>query len=115
MSHEEFTSMAAISAELNSIRQTLEAQDRLDAERRKIDDERDRSSKESSKQLLERVDGHGGRLKTLEANWMTFFSEIGAFTMVRRKLEATDKQNRWIIGLVISTLIAVIVNLATKH
>jgi len=68
-----------------------------------------------AKHLLERVDGHGGRLRTLEVNWATFFSENGAFTYVKKKIDATDRQNRWIIGLIVSTLIAAVVNLATKH
>lgn len=108
MAHEEFKSMAAISAELNSIRQTLEARDTLDAERRKIDDARD-------VRLLERVDKHGTRMTAMETNWANFFGENGAFAYVKKKIEATDKQNRWIIGLIVTTLTAVIVNLATKH
>jgi hypothetical protein len=115
VSHEEYKDMVSVSAELNAINQRLKARDDLDAERRKIDDERDKSAKSSASQLLERVDGHGGRLRTLETNWATFFSEIGAFTMVRKKLDSTDKQNRAIIALVLTTLVGVIVNLATKH
>lgn len=107
--------MAAISAELNAINQRLKARDELDAERRKVDDERDKIARESSKALLDRVDGHGGRLKTLEVNWMTFFGPEGAFTYVKNKIETQDKQNRWIIGFVFTTLIGVIVNLLTKH
>lgn len=104
--------MTAISGELNAINERLKARDELDSERRKIDDERDRESKARATEILARVEGHGGRIKTLEVSWMTFFGETGAFTYVRRKIEATDKQNRWIIGLIITTLIGVIVNLA---
>lgn len=107
--------MAAISAELNAINQRLKARDDLDSERRKVDDERDRDAKSSAKAVIDRVDDHGGRLKTLEVNWLTFFGETGAFTYVRRKIESSDKQNRWIIALAFTTLVGVIVNLALKH
>jgi len=107
--------MEQLSSEIRSIRQLIESRDVLDAERRKVDDVRDREAKSMAKHLLERVDGHGGRLRTLEVNWATFFSENGAFTYVKKKIDATDRQNRWIIGLIVSTLIAAVVNLATKH
>lgn len=114
--------MGQVSAELKSIRQLIESRDELDAERRKVDDERYGSQARRTDHLLERVDGHGGRIRTLEVNWATFFSENGAFTFVKKaigstekKIEATDKQNRWIIGLIITTLITVILNLITKH
>jgi hypothetical protein len=107
--------MEAISAELNGINQRLTARDNLDAERRKVDDRRDEEAKASAKELLRRVDGHGSRLSKLEVNWMTFFSEDGAFTYVKRKIQTTDKQNRWIIALGFTTLIGVIVNLWIKH
>jgi hypothetical protein len=114
--------MAAISAELNAINARLRARDELDAGRRKIDDERDGEGKERdkaaralAKEVLDRTDGHGGRLKTLEINWATFFGETGAFTYFKKKIEATETQNRWIIGLIITTLIGVIVNLSVKH
>src|SRR5271163_3926058 len=106
--YEEFTTMAAISSELNSIRQTLEARNVLDAERRKIDDERDI-------RLLERVDIHGQRMTAMETKWAAFFGENGAFTYVKKKIESTDLQNKWIIALVITTLVGIIVNLAVKH
>lgn len=107
--------MEQLSSEIRSIRQLIESRDVLDAERRKVDDVRDREAKSMAKHLLERVDGHGGRLRTLEVNWATFFSENGAFTFVKKKIEGGEKQNRWIIVLIITTLITAIVNLATKH
>jgi len=107
--------MEQLSSEIRSIRQLIESRDVLDAERRKVDDVRDREAKQLASHLLERVDGHGGRLRTLEVNWSTFFSENGAFTFVKKKIESTDTQNRWIIALIITTLITVIINLVTKH
>lgn len=100
--------MAQVSAELGAIRQSLDARDQLDAERRKLDDARDA-------RMLARVDKHGTRMTAMETNWANFFGENGAFTFVKKKIEATDAQNRWIIFLVISTLVGVIVNLAVKH
>ena len=107
--------MAQVSAELGSIRQLIESRDELDKQRRKIDDRRDEEAKARAAHLLERADGHGSRLKVLEVNWATFFGENGAFTYVKKKVESSDRQNRWIIGLIITTLIGVIVNLAQKH
>jgi 1-aminocyclopropane-1-carboxylate deaminase/D-cysteine desulfhydrase-like pyridoxal-dependent ACC family enzyme len=107
--------MADVSAELNSIRRTLEARDILDAERRKVDDTRDEGAHKERVELIERVNRHGQRMTAIETNWANFFGENGAFTMVRKKLEASDVQNRWIIVFAFSTLVGVIVNLLTKH
>ena len=107
--------MEQVSAELQSIRQLIQSRDQLDMERRKVDDTRNEEAKARAAHLLERADGHGQRLRTLEVNWSVFFSENGAFTYVKKKIESTDRQNRWIIGLIISTLIAAVLNLATKH
>jgi hypothetical protein len=106
--HEEFTTMEQVSSKLNSISQSLAARDRVDADRRKVDDTRDT-------RLLERVDAHGIRTTAIETKWEAFFGPNGAFTYVTRKIEATDKQNRWIITFVIATLVGVIANLVTKH
>jgi hypothetical protein len=114
MAYEEFTTMSQVSAELRSIRQLIESRDNVDLERRKLDDKRDEEAKARASHILERVDGHGGRIRTLEVNWSTFFSENGAFTFVKDKIKATDRQNRVIIGLVLTTLAGVIVNLI-KH
>jgi hypothetical protein len=113
--YEEFTTMAQVSAELRSMRQLLESRDNVDLERRKLDDKRDEEAKARAAHILERVDGHGGRIRTLEVNWATFFSENGAFTFVKKKVEACENQNRVIIGLVITTLGAVIANIVYKH
>lgn len=107
--------MADVNAELNSIRQTLEARDTLDAERRKIDDSRDEVAHKERIEVVERMNRHGLRMTTIETNWAAFFGENGAFTYVRKKLEASDAQNRWIIVFAFSTLVGVIVNLLTKH
>jgi hypothetical protein len=115
VAHEEFKTMGQVSSELLSIRQTLEARDTLDAERRKLDDARNTAATTDRKELLDRVNKHGLRVTTLETNWANFFGENGAFTYVKRKIDATDKQNRWIIGLVLSTLAGIIVTLVTKH
>jgi hypothetical protein len=104
---EEFTTMAAISSELNSIRQTLEARDDLDAERRKIDDARDA-------RILDRVDRHGTRMTAMETNWAAFFGENGAFNFVKAKLEKIEKMDTWKMCLLVATLVGVIVNLI-KH
>jgi len=106
--------MGQLSAELGSIRQLIESRDELDAERRKVDDARNLSAERGRQQLLDRVDGHGKRLGTLETNWATFFSEIGAFTYVKKKVESAEKQNRAIIGLLLTTLAGVIVSLLKR-
>ena len=107
--------MNQVIAKLGSIEQTLEARDVLDQERRKVDDARNAAATTDRKELLERVNKHGLRVTTLETNWANFFGENGAFTYVKRKIDATDKQNRVIIGLVLSTLAGIIVTLVTKH
>jgi hypothetical protein len=112
---EEFTTMAQVSAELGSIRQNLENRDRLDMDRRKIDDEREADAKRRDAEILCRANDHGGRLRTLEVNWMTFFSENGAFTFVKNQLKDQGRQNAWILGLVVSIFIGLIVDLATKR
>jgi hypothetical protein len=108
VSREEFTTMAAISSELNSIRQTLQARDELDAERRKIDDARDA-------RILDRVDKHGQRLASLEIRWEAFFGENGAFTFVKNKISDIEKRDRWKMGLLVATLAGVIATLVEKH
>lgn len=100
--------MEAISSELNAINQRLKARDDLDAVRRTVDDARDA-------RLLERVDRHGNRMTAMEKNWAAFFGPDGAWNYVKKKLASTDIQNRWIIGLLVTTLIGVIVNLSVKH
>jgi len=114
--------MEQVSAELQSIRQLIQSRDQLDMERRKVDDTRNDEAKARAAHLLERADGHGQRLRTLEVNWSVFFSENGAFTYVKKKIDATeqklddaDHQNRWIIRLIVATLIGVIVNMALKR
>lgn len=107
--------MSEVSQALNSILQTLEERDRIDLARRDVDDRRDAIAKTDRKELLDRLEGHDKRVTALETNWAAFFGDNGAFTYVKNKIEATDKQNRWIIVFVISTLVGVIVNLATKH
>lgn len=107
--------MAEVSAELLSIRQTLEAQDRIDAERRKVDDAREEAASKAREALLERVDKHGIRTTTLETMWAAFFGPNGAFALVLKQLDSQGAQNKWILGLLITTLIGVVVSLATKH
>jgi hypothetical protein len=87
---EEFTSMAQVRAELDSIRRNLEARDRLDQERRKVDDAREQSAAAAREHLLERVDGHGRRTTALETKWEAFFSEQGAFRVLIRLSEQNN-------------------------
>lgn len=100
--------MAQVSAELIAIRENLTARDRLDSERRKVDDARD-------ERLLDRVDKHGTRMTTMETRWEAFFGDNGAWNYVKKKIEATDKQNRVIIGFGFTTMVGVILNLWLKH
>jgi hypothetical protein len=108
MSHEEFTTMAQVSAELNAIRQTLEAQNQQYAARRLEDDRRELVATSDRKELLDRVNAHGTRTTALEANWAAFFGEQGAFRMVVKQGvdQAKDIKNlskaQWMgVGLVV--------------
>lgn len=115
MSHEEFKSVAQLSAEIGSIHRMIEAQNREYAERRQEDDRRAEVAEKSRQELTLRIDRHGNRMTAMETNWVNFFGPEGAFTYVKNKIEGTDRQNRWIIALVITTLIGVIVNLSRQH
>lgn len=112
---EEFTTMPQVSTALNQILQNQANRDEVDSERRKVDDERDRDAKARDKEILARADDHGGRLKTLEVNWMTFFGENGAFTFVKNQLKDQGAQSKWLLGLVFTALIGIIATLVTKH
>jgi len=107
--------MGQLSAEIGSIHRMIEAQNREYAERRQEDDRRTDAAERSRQELTTRLDRHGNRMTAMETNWINFFGPDGAFTYVKKKIESTDRQNRWIISLVITTLIAVIVNLVRQH
>ena len=86
--------MAAISGELNSIRQTLEAQDTLDAERRKVDDARYGRLAKGQEDLVARVDRHGTRTTAVETQLATFFGENGAFRIVLKGIDSLTKDGK---------------------
>jgi hypothetical protein len=115
MSHEEYATLSQVTAALNRLDDKIEAQNREYTERRRVDDEREKEAKARDKEILARADDHGGRLKTLEVNWMTFFGDNGAFTFVKNQLKDQGAQNKWLIGLAFTTLIAIIVDLVRHH
>src|ERR1700722_6192149 len=102
MTHEEFTTMPQVSTALNSILQTLEARDTLDAERRKTDDAREIHAVADRKELLDRVDAHGIRTTRLESRWEAFFGPEGAFqSVLNRGISQGKKIDKlsWLVGI----------------
>jgi len=94
--------MAQVSAELISIRQTLEAQNWQYAQRRAEDDRRDSAAITDRKELLKRVDDHGTRTTRLETKWEAFFAPEGAFqSVLNRGITQGKKIDKltWFVGI----------------
>ena len=88
---------------LDAINEKLAARDKLDEERRKLDDTRAAQSTAATQDLLMRT-------TALESNWTSFFSEKGAFPMLMSTIKAhgkkIDRQN-WIVATGVGIMLAI--------
>lgn len=70
----------------------LESQDKVDEERRKLDDDRYTHLAAGQKEVLSRVDTHGTRTTALETKWAAFFGDEGAFKLVMKNIDSQGKK-----------------------
>lgn len=102
MTQRRIETLSEVRLALDSINDRLEARDRLDAERRKVDDLRSANEAKVRQELVQRTAEQGERTAKLEANWESFFGDQGAFRMVIAELKSHNiKIDRlmWLTGV----------------